>query len=91
MRLTFLLFIAVGGCATTPRPSYTTVKQPKVIAECLQRALGPVAQVREGNRAVITSRDAPQLSLRIYDTGTVQVWRPLPFEGQTRSAVESCI
>lgn len=90
MRLTFLLLIAVGGCATTPRPSYTTVKPPKAVADCLQDTLGPVAVVREGNLAAITSRDAA-LSLRVYDNGTVEVRRPIPFEGPTRSAVESCI
>ncbi len=99
MRLTLLLFISLGGCATTPaslgRPTpiatYTTVKKPPQIADCLQRTIGPLAVTRAANRADITSRDAPKLSLRIYDNGTVQVHRPIPFEGRTRSSVEACV
>lgn len=100
MRLTLLVVLALGGCATTPAlfgsasPSetYATVKQSRAIADCLEDTFGPVSLVRRGNRASITSRDArPKLSLRIYDNGTVQVWRPTPLEGQTRSSVESCI
>lgn len=110
MRLTLLLFIALGGCATTPavlvpaspttpaalesaspRPTYTTVKQPKMIADCLQQTIGPVALVREGNQAVITFRNVPELALHIFDNGRVEVWHPIPFEGQIRSSVQSCI
>jgi hypothetical protein len=99
MRATLLFCMALGGCATTPAAlapaaamaTYTTVKQPKMIADCLQHRVGPVSAVREGDRSIITSRDEPHLTLRIYDNGNVQVWRPRPLEGQTRSAVESCV
>ncbi len=99
MRHSLLLFIALGGCTTspagfrssTPVATYTTAKLPKAVAQCLQGTLGSVALVRRGNRAHITSRDAPQLSLRIYDNGVAQVWAPKPFEARFRSSVESCL
>lgn len=99
MRHSLFLFFALGGCTTTPAflrsaipiATYTTAKMPRAIAECLQGRLGPVALVRRSNRAQITSRDPPQLSLRIYDNGTAQVWGPVPFEGKLRSSIQSCI
>lgn len=100
MRVLLLPLLALASCAPAPAPTvskqgaaanYTTTKPPKVIAECLQGKIGPVALVKEGNLAIITSRDAPKLSLRIYDNGRVEVTSSIPFEGQSRSAMESCI
>ncbi len=95
-----LLIIVLGGCtmtpvelrARTPSATYTTSKPPKAVADCLQNRLGPLALVRRGNRASISSRDMDTgVAIDIVDGGSVQVWRFLPFEGETRRHVEACL
>jgi hypothetical protein len=96
----FLLIVVLGGCsvtpvelrAWTPSATYTTSKPPQAVADCLQVRLGPLALVRRGNRASISSRDIDTgVAIDIVDGGAVQVWRFLPFEGETRRHVEACL
>lgn len=96
MRLMVVFSVALCGCATapplwsSPAAKYTTTKAPQEIAQCLENSFGAVAIVRRGNRAAITSRDA-KLSVRVYDNGSVEVWRPKPLHEQSRSHIQSCM
>ena len=96
----FVAIVVIGGCgltpvelrARTPSATYTTAKRPQAVADCLQYRLGPVALVRRGSRASITSREmSTGVAIDIVDGGAVQVWRALPFKGETRRHVESCL
>lgn len=96
-RIASLAVVALCGCATIPdhlqsqtrSGTYVTAKLAQPIADCLQDRIGPVALVRKGRRAAITSKTG--LAIDVFDGGAVRVRRPLPLDGETRRHVEACL